>query len=98
MTLQLDGLERHGELQFGAERYSPEVQQELLAMTLRHQPKHGNLTAGLHPEEIRNIVLSHRPTHPAIPRSPSGHRIEGDLAFLDPRGPRRGGVSDQLTE
>jgi hypothetical protein len=33
MTLQLDGLERHGELQFGTERYSPEVREELLAMS-----------------------------------------------------------------
>lgn len=33
MALQLDGLERHGELQFGRERYSPEVRAELLAMS-----------------------------------------------------------------
>jgi hypothetical protein len=33
MALQLDGLERHGELEFGRERYSPEVRAELLAMS-----------------------------------------------------------------
>lgn len=33
MALQLDGLERHGELRFGANRYSLEVRQELLAMS-----------------------------------------------------------------
>ncbi|HWF70973.1 MAG TPA: DDE-type integrase/transposase/recombinase [Mycobacterium sp.] len=33
MRLQLDGLERHGELGFGRERYSPAVREELLAMS-----------------------------------------------------------------
>ena len=33
MALQLDGLERHGELAFGRDRYSPEVRAELLAMS-----------------------------------------------------------------
>src|SRR6201987_2386487 len=32
MALQLDGLERHGELEFGRDRYSPEVRAELLTM------------------------------------------------------------------
>src|SRR6201998_1480481 len=32
MALQLDGLQRHGELEFGRDRYSPEVRQELLTM------------------------------------------------------------------
>jgi hypothetical protein len=33
MALQLDGLQRHGELTFGRERYSPQVRQELLTMS-----------------------------------------------------------------
>ena len=33
MALQLDGLERHGELEFGRERYSPQVRAELLTMS-----------------------------------------------------------------
>jgi hypothetical protein len=33
MAIQLDGLQRHGELVFGRDRYSPEVRQELLAMS-----------------------------------------------------------------
>ena len=33
MALQLDGLQRHGELEFGRERYSPEVREELLTMS-----------------------------------------------------------------
>ncbi|WP_204903546.1 integrase catalytic domain-containing protein [Mycobacterium riyadhense] len=33
MALQLDGLQRHGELVFGRDRYSPKVRQELLAMS-----------------------------------------------------------------
>jgi hypothetical protein len=33
MALQLDGLERHGELEFGRDRYSPTVRAELLAMS-----------------------------------------------------------------
>lgn len=33
MALQLDGLQRHGELTFGRDRYSPTVRQELLAMS-----------------------------------------------------------------
>ena len=33
MALQLDALERHGELVFGRDRYSPEVRAELLAMS-----------------------------------------------------------------
>jgi hypothetical protein len=33
MALQLDGLERHGELEFGRVRYSPKVREELLAMS-----------------------------------------------------------------
>jgi hypothetical protein len=33
MRIQLDGLERHGELAVGAGRYSPEVRAELLAMS-----------------------------------------------------------------
>jgi hypothetical protein len=33
MALQLDGLERHGELTFGRDRYSPKVRQELLTMS-----------------------------------------------------------------
>ena len=33
MRTQLDGLERHGELVFGTDRYSPEVRAELLAMS-----------------------------------------------------------------
>lgn len=33
MELQLDGLERHGELQFGTDRYSPQVRAELLGMS-----------------------------------------------------------------
>jgi hypothetical protein len=33
MVLQLDGLERHGELEFGRDRYSPEVRAELLTMS-----------------------------------------------------------------
>jgi transposase InsO family protein len=33
MALQLDGLERHGELEFGRDRYSPKVRQELLTMS-----------------------------------------------------------------
>ena len=33
MALQLDGLQRHGELEFGRDRYSPEVREELLAMS-----------------------------------------------------------------
>jgi hypothetical protein len=33
MALQLAGLERHGELEFGRNRYSPEVRAELLAMS-----------------------------------------------------------------
>jgi hypothetical protein len=33
MALQLDGLERHGELEFGRDRYSPEVRTELLRMS-----------------------------------------------------------------
>lgn len=32
MRVQLDGLERHGELDFGRDRYSPAVREELLAM------------------------------------------------------------------
>ena len=33
MALQLDGLERHGELEFGQDRYSPDVREELLEMS-----------------------------------------------------------------
>ena len=33
MAIQLDGLERHGELVFGRDRYSPAVREELLAMS-----------------------------------------------------------------
>ena len=33
MPIQLDGLERHGELVFGVDRYSPQVREELLAMS-----------------------------------------------------------------
>jgi hypothetical protein len=33
MVLQLDGLARHGELEFGRDRYSPEVRAELLTMS-----------------------------------------------------------------
>jgi len=33
MVLQLDGLERHGELEFGRDRYSPTVRAELLTMS-----------------------------------------------------------------
>lgn len=33
MRLQLDGLERHGELAFDVDRYSPSVREELLAMS-----------------------------------------------------------------
>jgi Integrase core domain len=33
MALQLDGLERHGELEFGRDRYSPDVREELLVMS-----------------------------------------------------------------
>ena len=33
MRIQLDGLERHGELMFGDQRYSPEVRNELLSMS-----------------------------------------------------------------
>ncbi len=33
MALQLDGLERHGELEFGRDRYSPAVRAELLTMS-----------------------------------------------------------------
>ncbi len=33
MRVQLDGLERHGELVFGRDRYSPVVREELLAMS-----------------------------------------------------------------
>jgi hypothetical protein len=33
MRTQLDGLERHGELTFGQDRYSPAVREELLAMS-----------------------------------------------------------------
>lgn len=33
MTVQLDGLERHSELVFGRDRYSPQVREELLAMS-----------------------------------------------------------------
>jgi hypothetical protein len=33
MALQLDGLQRHGELAFGRDRYSPAVRTELLAMS-----------------------------------------------------------------
>lgn len=33
MALQLDGLERHGELEFGRDFYSPKVREELLAMS-----------------------------------------------------------------
>jgi len=33
MRLQLDGLERHGELVFGRDRYSPQVRAELLVMS-----------------------------------------------------------------
>ncbi len=33
MRTQLDGLERHGELAFGGDRYSPAVRKELLAMS-----------------------------------------------------------------
>ncbi|HTY32148.1 DDE-type integrase/transposase/recombinase, partial [Mycobacterium sp.] len=33
MALQLDGLERHGELEFGRDRYSPQVRAELLSMS-----------------------------------------------------------------
>jgi hypothetical protein len=32
MAVQLDGLQRHGELDFGRDRYSPAVREELLAM------------------------------------------------------------------
>ena len=33
MRTQLDGLQRHGELVFGVDRYSPEVREELLPMS-----------------------------------------------------------------
>lgn len=33
MRIQLDGLERHGELAFGRDRYSPAVREELLEMS-----------------------------------------------------------------
>ena len=33
MAVQLDGLERHGELVFGRDRYRPTVREELLAMS-----------------------------------------------------------------
>ncbi|MDQ1248209.1 MAG: hypothetical protein QG597_2581 [Actinomycetota bacterium] len=46
MRLQLDGLERHGELVDGVDRYSPDVRAELLSMIARHRfrcPPRSNL-------------------------------------------------------
>ncbi|UMB71661.1 hypothetical protein [Mycobacterium paraterrae] len=40
MALQLDGLERHGELVFGRDRYSPTVREELLAMSAASRACH----------------------------------------------------------
>jgi hypothetical protein len=63
MALQLDGLERHGELIFGRDRYSPQVREELLAMSA------ASIDRYLRPVKAKDQIKGKSTTKPSPLRS-----------------------------
>ncbi|WP_255605727.1 hypothetical protein [Mycolicibacterium xanthum] len=73
MALQLDALERHGELVFGRDRYSPEVRTELLTMEQCHHRLLPEVGKGPRPDQ-RDIDDHALPVAAVLDQSPQGNR------------------------
>ena len=72
MAIQLDGLERHGELVFGRDRYSPEVRAELLSMSA------ASIDRYLAPAKATDQIAARPPRNPrrcCVPRSRSARPV-----------------------
>jgi hypothetical protein len=83
MRLQLDGLERHGELVFGTRRYSPEVRAELLAMSAASIDRY--LAPAKATEQIRGVATT-KPSpllRASIKIRKAGDEVEAEPGFFE---------------
>lgn len=79
MRIQLDGLERHGELVFGQDRYSPAVRAELLAMSS------ASIDRYLAPAKAKDQIKGKSTTKPSpLLRSSIKIRKAGDEVEAEP--------------
>jgi hypothetical protein len=79
MALQLDGLERHGELVYGRDRYSPGVREQLLAMSA------ASIDRYLAPARAKDQIKGTSTTKPSpLLRSSVKIRKAGDEAGAEP--------------
>ena len=82
MRLQLDGLERHGELVDGVDRYSPAVRKELLAMSAAYIDRY--LRPAKATERIRGVATT-KPSvllRSSIKIRKSGDEVESEPGVL----------------
>jgi hypothetical protein len=83
MHLQLDGLERHGELVFGENRYSAKVREELLAIS------GASIDRYLAPAKARDVIRGKTTTKPspllrsAITIRKAGDEVEAEPGFFE---------------
>ena len=85
MHLQLDGLERHGELVFGENRYSAMVREELLAISC------ASIDRYLAPAKARDAIAAKTTTKPSpllrsaitIHKAGCGHAVEAEPGFFE---------------
>ena len=100
MSIQLDGLERHGELVDGVDRYCPAVRKELLAMSAASIDRY--LMPAKATDQIRGVATT-KPSvllRSSIKVPKSGDEVESEPGFFEGEGSPRtrvfsGGASDQ---
>ena len=83
MRIQLDGLERHGELVFGEARYSPEVRAELLAMSAASIDRY--LAPAKATDQIRGVATT-KPSpllRASIKIRKAGDEVEAEPGFFE---------------
>jgi hypothetical protein len=83
MRTQLDGLERHGELVFGEDRYSPEVRAELLSMSAASIDRY--LAPAKATDQIRGVATT-KPSpllRTSIKIRKAGDEVEAEPGFFE---------------
>ena len=83
MRTQLDGLERHGELAHGTDRYTPEVREELLAMSAASIDRH--LKPAKATDQIKGVTTT-KPSpllRSSIKVRRAGDEVEAEPGFFE---------------
>ena len=83
MRIQLDGLERHGELAFGQDHYSPAVRAEMLAMSAASIDRY--LRGAKASDRVRGVSTTKTSTllRSSIRIRRAGDEVEGEPGFFE---------------